>query len=99
MTRRSLTASTASSTCATAAWTTSSKHGHNPTNNGANDMKTLATIIALLGGLLLAVPGARAHCDAVDGPGASAAVKALDMKNVNLVLPYLPAASEGELTA
>ncbi|MEX1205639.1 MAG: DUF6448 family protein [Dongiaceae bacterium] len=62
-------------------------------------MKTLATIIALLGGLLVAVPGARAHCDAADGPVASAAVKALDMKNVNLVLPYLPAASEGELTA
>ena len=40
-----------------------------------------------------------AHCDAVDGPVATSAVKALDVKNVNLVLPYVPAEAEAELTA
>jgi len=40
-----------------------------------------------------------AHCDAVDGPVASAAEKALEGKNVNLVLPYVKAEAEAELTA
>jgi hypothetical protein len=55
--------------------------------------------LALIGGLALALPSAQAHCDAVDGPVATAAVKALETKNVNLVLPYAPAAAEAELTA
>ena len=37
--------------------------------------------------LILSPFAAWAHCDAVDGPVATAAVKALDVKNVNLVLP------------
>jgi hypothetical protein len=49
---------------------------------------------------VLAVPlSARAHCDAVDGPVATAAVKALDTKNVNLVLPFAPPRAEAELIA
>jgi len=42
---------------------------------------------------------AQAHCDAVDDPVATAAVKALDTGNVNLILPYAPAQAEPELTA
>jgi hypothetical protein len=38
-------------------------------------------------------------CDVVDGPVASAAMKALDVKNVNLVLPYVAAEAEGEVMA
>jgi hypothetical protein len=49
--------------------------------------------------LILSPLSAWAHCDAVDGPVATAAVKALDTKNVNLVLPYVPAEAEAELTA
>jgi hypothetical protein len=65
-------------------------------------MKRSPTILAalvLIGGLSLEVPRAWAHCDAVDGPVAAAAVKALETKNLNLVLPYAPASAEPELTA
>jgi len=57
----------------------------------------LATTGALM--LILSPLSAWAHCDAADGPVANAAVKALDAKNVNLVLPYVTAEAEGELTA
>jgi uncharacterized protein DUF6448 len=61
-------------------------------------MKRLVVFV-LLGGLALWPLSAQAHCDAVDGPVATAAVKALDTKNVNLILPYAPMAAEPELTA
>lgn len=51
----------------------------------------------LLGGLIGFPLTAQAHCDAVDGPVASAAVKALDTGNVNLVLPFAPASAEAEI--
>ncbi len=50
-------------------------------------------------GLLLGSPAAQAHCDALDGPVAKAALAALDTNNVNLVLPYAPVAAEGEIKA
>jgi hypothetical protein len=62
-------------------------------------MNTSSIVVILLAALLLAPLGAEAHCDAVDGPVATAARKALDTKNVNLVLPYAPAELEPELTA
>ena len=52
---------------------------------------------ALAAGLLLGPQNAQAHCDSADGPVASAAQKALDTGNVNLALPYAPAAAETEL--
>ncbi len=61
--------------------------------------KSYLTILVLLGGLFLWPQGALAHCDAADGPVATAALKALDTKNVNLVLPYAPAEAEAEMTA
>jgi Family of unknown function (DUF6448) len=61
-------------------------------------MKRLMSLL-LLGGLSLWPLSAPAHCDAVDGPVATAAIKALDTKNVNLILPYAPTAAEPELTA
>lgn len=54
---------------------------------------------ALLSGLFLMPLSAQAHCDTVDGPVATAAVRALDTGNVNAVLPYAPAAAEAEITA
>jgi hypothetical protein len=62
-------------------------------------LKASLAMSALAAVLLLGPTGARAHCDAVDGPVATTAVKALETKNVNLVLPYVPAAAEPELTA
>jgi hypothetical protein len=62
-------------------------------------MKTLAALILLLAAVVLPSLPAQAHCDAVDGPVATAARKALDTKNVNLVLTYAPAEFERELTA
>ncbi len=62
-------------------------------------MKTPLAIVALAAVLFLWPAGAQAHCDAVDGPVATAAVKALETKNVNLILPYVPATAETELTA
>jgi hypothetical protein len=49
--------------------------------------------------LALSVTDAVAHCDAVDGPVAKAAEKALTTGNVYLVLPYAPASAERELQA
>jgi hypothetical protein len=54
---------------------------------------------ALLGGLFLMPLSAQAHCDTVDGPVATAAIRALDTGNVNAVLPYAPAAAEAEIIA
>ena len=62
-------------------------------------MKKLLVIAILLSGLFLWPLDARAHCDSIDGPVATAAIKALDTKNVNLILPYAPAEAEAELTA
>lgn len=61
-------------------------------------MKKLLVVLPLLGGLVLLPYSADAHCDAVDGPVATAALKALEAKNVNLILPYAPAEAEPELT-
>ncbi len=56
-----------------------------------------ATVLAA--GLLLGTQSAQAHCDALDGPVAAAAQKALDSGNVNLALPYAPAKAEAEIKA
>lgn len=62
-------------------------------------MKKIFALPAFLVGLTLMPMSAQAHCDAEDGPVASAAVKALDTRNVNLILPFAPAKAEPELTA
>lgn len=62
-------------------------------------MRKLLVVPALLGGLFLAMPKAEAHCDAVDGPVATAAVDALESGNVNVVLPYAPKTAEAEIGA
>lgn len=62
-------------------------------------MKRLLALPLLLIGLALAPTSAQAHCDAVDGPVATTAVKALDTGNVNLILPFAPAQAEPELSA
>jgi hypothetical protein len=53
--------------------------------------------LGLFGALVFAQT-ANAHCDAEDGPVATAALKALDTKNVNLILSYAPAKAEPALT-
>lgn len=62
-------------------------------------MKMLLGVLVLLGGLVLWPLAASAHCDSVDGPVATAAVKALETKNVKLIVPYAPAEAEAEITA
>jgi len=62
-------------------------------------MKSLFAILAVLGGFFLASMPARAHCDTEDGPVARAAAMALEAGNVNLALPYAPAAAEAEIKA
>lgn len=62
-------------------------------------MTRLLALPLFLLGLAFAPMSAQAHCDAVDGPVATAAVKALDTGNVNLILPYAPAQAEPELGA
>jgi hypothetical protein len=52
-----------------------------------------------LGLAWLAPVDARAHCDAIDGPVATAAQRALETGNVNLALPYAPAEAEAEIIA
>ncbi|MEY9199461.1 hypothetical protein ABIA16_004640 [Sinorhizobium fredii] len=60
--------------------------------------KMLGTAVIFLGMALVPI-SARAHCDAADGPVATAAVRALDTGNVNLILPFAPARAEPELQA
>ena len=43
--------------------------------------------------------GAHAHCDAIGGPVATAALQALDTGNVSLILPFAPPSAEPELGA
>lgn len=62
-------------------------------------MRKLGAIVLLLDGLLLWPYIAQANCGTVDGPVATAAVKALDTKNVNLILLYVPGVAEAELIA
>lgn len=62
-------------------------------------MKNFWRIVCLLWMVFMWPYLAQAHCDAVDGPVATAALKALDSKNVNLILPFAPADAEPELTA
>jgi len=63
-------------------------------------------VVALLAATAVAVPlmlgsatPAQAHCDSADGPVATAARDALAAGNVDLVLPYVKADQEQELTA
>lgn len=37
------------------------------------------------------------HCDTMDGPVLKAAMKALEMENVNIILPYVPKEGEEEV--
>jgi hypothetical protein len=58
----------------------------------------LTLAVALSAVALLVLPNAAlAHCDTLDGPVAKAAQRALETDNVNLVLPYAPAAAEAEI--
>ncbi|HEY5901912.1 MAG TPA: DUF6448 family protein, partial [Anaerolineales bacterium] len=38
------------------------------------------------------------HCDSMDGPVVTAARQALEAKDANLVLPYVPKEGEAEVT-
>jgi hypothetical protein len=58
-----------------------------------------ARIVLAAAALALTMTDAMAHCDAVDGPVAKAAEKALTTGNVHLILPYAPASAERELQA
>jgi Family of unknown function (DUF6448) len=60
-------------------------------------MRKLLLLAVLTGGFAAATPAA-AHCDGADGPVAGAALRALETRNVNLALPYAPAAAEAEIT-
>jgi hypothetical protein len=60
-------------------------------------MNKLLAVSAVLGGLLLTSVPAQAHCDSLDGPVATVAMKALETGNVNVVLPHAPVAAESEI--
>lgn len=62
-------------------------------------MTKIKMLIAAIGAawLLFGAQSAQAHCDALDGPVAKAAQKALENGNVNLVLAYAPAVAEAEI--
>src|SRR5512139_197092 len=58
--------------------------------------KTLAAAFSVLTALAWAAP-AQAHCDTLDGPVVSAARKALDTGNANLVLVWVQKNDEAEI--
>ena len=66
-------------------------------------MKTHRRLIALglagLGLLFVGTDYASAHCDGLDGPVVKAAQKALETKNVNLILIWVQKENEPELRA
>lgn len=55
--------------------------------------------IALMFWVVAGAAPAQAHCDGIDGPVATAAMRALETGNVNLALPYAPASAEAEIIA
>lgn len=57
---------------------------------------TLLTALSLVAALAWTTP-AQAHCDTLDGPVVSAARKALDTGNVNLVLVWVQKKDEAEI--
>lgn len=57
----------------------------------------LLTTLALLVGILIFVPEARAHCDTMDGPVVKAAQRALAKRNINLVLIWVQEKDEAEI--
>jgi hypothetical protein len=59
-------------------------------------MKT-ERIVAILGAFLALAVQSFAHCDGLDGPVVQAAQKALETKNVNLVLIWVQKPDEGEI--
>jgi hypothetical protein len=76
------------------------RHAHTTTlHKEFGEMKGFLAGVPILAGLLIIPVVARAHCDAVDGPVATAAVKALDSGNVYLVFPFVPAKAEPEIKA
>lgn len=62
-------------------------------------MKSILLFPIFLITLALTPLSAQAHCDAVDGPVATTAIKALDTRNVNLILPFAPVQAEPEISA
>ncbi len=59
--------------------------------------KTLLIVVILTAACLSVVPKAWAHCDGLDGPVVTAARKALETGNVNLVLIWVQKADEPEI--
>lgn len=58
------------------------------------------SMVLVLGVAVMALPReAQAHCDSVNGPVVTAARQALETGNVKLILPYVKAEAEVELTA
>jgi hypothetical protein len=55
--------------------------------------------MAGLAAVLMPAAPALAHCDSVSGPVVTAASQALEQNDVTLILPYIQAADETELTA
>jgi hypothetical protein len=62
-------------------------------------MTKILASYALLVGLAFVPMSAGAHCDSADGPVATAAIRALDSRNANLILPFATAQAEPELSA
>jgi hypothetical protein len=62
-------------------------------------MKTWSIILVAVIAVAATPFTAGAHCDAIDGPVATAAIRALEAKDVALILPYVPVQAEAELTA
>ncbi len=60
-------------------------------------MRKLLMLTVFAGALAAATP-AFADCDGEDGLVAGAALRALETRNVNLALPYAPAAAEAAIT-
>ena len=64
---------------------------------GKLGMLVVALLVAVIG--LLRPTPAKAHCDSINGPVVEAARQALDKEDVTLILPYVQADAEAELTA
>ncbi len=62
-----------------------------------NSIKIIIAIITLLAVSNIEIEPARAHCDTIDGPVIMDAKKALETKNINLVLIWVQAGDEGEI--
>ena len=71
--------------------------GNNSKNEQGRGLKNKLTALIIFSVLLFSSVVTYAHCDTMEGPLITDAKKAISQNNVNIILKWVPAASEGDI--